>query len=140
MDGPFEVGAQPEQPRLRRHELLLQFGPPRRMGEVAGADHPDAFLARPDGQVLQVAVAAGGAGEPGVDVQVRVEGHGGYGASGSCRCPHARLIGATSGRPRAARMSRVSTSEMGRVTKIRKPVSDISSVWNSDTSAISPST
>ena len=150
LHGPFEVGAQTEEPGFRGNELLLQLGAPGRMGEVARADDADALLARPDGQVLQVAVPAGGAGESRVDVQVRVEGHGarcfsagvagGYGASGNWRRCHARLSGVASGRPRAMAMSRVSTRETGRVTKIRKPVSDISSVWNSDTSAISPST
>ena len=76
LHGPFEVGAQAEEPGLRGDELLLQLSPPGRMGEVARADDADALLARPDGQVLQVAVPAGGAGESRVDVQIRVEGHG----------------------------------------------------------------
>src|SRR5215471_14619670 len=43
------------------------------MGEVAGADHGDAFARRPPGQRPGVAVLAAGAREAGVDVKVRVK-------------------------------------------------------------------
>ena len=75
LDGPLQIRPQAEQPRLRGHELFLQLGPPRRMGEVAGGDDADALLARPDGQMLEIAVPAGRAGVLGVDVQIGVEGH-----------------------------------------------------------------
>ena len=72
----FQVGAQAEEARLRGHQLLPQFGGPRRMREVARSDDGDPFLPRPIGEVFQVAVLAGRARIPGVDVQVGVEGHG----------------------------------------------------------------
>ena len=89
LDGPFQIGPQAEQPRLRGHELLLQLGPPRRMGEVARGDDADALLAGPDGQMLKVAVPAGGPGVLGMDVQIGVEGHAAAGMSLSGGQPRA---------------------------------------------------
>ena len=76
LQGSFQVRTQAKEPRLGRHELLLELGPPRRVGEVAGGDDADALLAGPQRQVLQVAVPAGRAGVLGVDVEVGVERHG----------------------------------------------------------------
>ena len=75
LDVPLQVRTQAEQPRLRRHELVLQLRPPGRVREVAGADDADALLAGPDGQMFEIAVSAGCAGVLGVDVQVGVEPH-----------------------------------------------------------------
>ena len=45
------------------------------MGEVAGADHADAFAARPGGEVLEIEIPARRPRVFRVDVQVRVEAH-----------------------------------------------------------------
>ena len=75
LDEPLQVRAQAKEPRLGGHELLLELGPPRRVGEVAGGDDADALLAGPEREVLQVAVPAGRARVLGVDVEVGVERH-----------------------------------------------------------------
>src|SRR5215469_8293902 len=69
----FGVLAEPEQPRLGGDQLLPQFLRPARMRKVARADDRDPLTKRPPGEMLEVAVPAAGAGEPGVDVQVGVE-------------------------------------------------------------------
>ena len=46
------------------------------MADVPGAEDVDAFALRPQGQVGEVQVLAGGPGEVGVDVEVGGEGHG----------------------------------------------------------------
>src|SRR5262249_23744943 len=69
----FGVLAEPEQPRLCGHQGLAQFLGPPRMRKVARADDRDPLAKRPPGEMLEVAVPAAGAGEPGVDVQVGVE-------------------------------------------------------------------
>src|ERR1700751_6343279 len=45
------------------------------MGEVAGADHADAFAARPGGEMLEIEIPARRPRVFRVDVQVRVEAH-----------------------------------------------------------------
>jgi hypothetical protein len=50
---------------------------PARVGDVAGADDLDALELGPFGQVLEGQVAAGGAREVGMDVEVGDEVHGG---------------------------------------------------------------
>ena len=97
LDGPFQIGTQAEQPRLRGHELFLQLGPPRRMGEVPRGDDADALLAGPDGQMLKVAVPAGGAGVFGMDVQVGIERH----AVVPCRPPSHETVAPTAAGLRA---------------------------------------
>src|SRR5215469_4914563 len=69
----FGVLAEPEQPRLGGDQVLPQFLRPSRMRKVARADDRDPLAKRPPGEMLEVAVPAAGAGEPGVDVQVGVE-------------------------------------------------------------------
>ena len=68
----LQVRPQPEQPRRVRHQLRAEFLPPHRVREVAGADDAQSLTPGPPGEVLQVAVPAAGAGELGVNVQVRV--------------------------------------------------------------------
>jgi len=68
--------AQPEQPGAVGCQLFSDLGKPAGVGKVAGAQEPNALAHRPAGQVLQVAVAAGGAGELGMDVKIGVEPHG----------------------------------------------------------------
>src|SRR5262245_9819230 len=48
------------------------------MGEVAGADHADALAARPGGELLEIEIPARRPRVSRVDVQVRVEAHGGH--------------------------------------------------------------
>ena len=72
----LQVGTDPEQAGLGLDEGFLQLGRPRRVGEVAGAEHPQALAQCPPGQVLDIAVLAAGPRELGVDVQIGVE-HGG---------------------------------------------------------------
>ena len=74
-DRLLDLGAQAEQARLRRHELILQLGAPGRMGEIAGRDHADAFAGGPCGQMFEVEIAAGRARIFGVDVQIGVKVH-----------------------------------------------------------------
>ena len=61
---------------LGRNELLLQFGRPGRVGEVAGRDHADALEAGPIGEMFEVEIPTGRARVFGVDVEVGVEAHG----------------------------------------------------------------
>ena len=75
LDRPFQIRPQAEQSRLRRHELLLQLRPPRRMREVPGGDDADPLLAGPQGQVLEVAVPARRSRVLRMHVQVGVERH-----------------------------------------------------------------
>ena len=74
-------GAQAEQARLGRHELVFQLGAPGRMGEIAGPDHADALAGGPCGQMFEIEIAAGRARIFRVDVQVGVKAH----------CGHARM-------------------------------------------------
>lgn len=60
-----------------RDEFPAEFLEPCGMGEIAGAQHRNPLSARPEGQMLQVALAAGGQGVFRVHVQVGVE-HGAY--------------------------------------------------------------
>jgi len=64
---------EPKQPRLGGQELRLDLLEPAGVGEVARGHHGDPLLRRPQGQMLQVAVAAGRPRELRVDVQVGVE-------------------------------------------------------------------
>lgn len=57
------------------NHLLAQLGPPLRMGEIAGAQHVDAFAARPGRQMAGIELLAGGPGETRMDVQVRNKIH-----------------------------------------------------------------
>src|SRR5690606_26804950 len=75
LDGGGDVIPQAEQPIFRRHELLLQLGEPRGVREVPRTHHCNALELRPAGEVLEVEVAAGGAGVLRVDVEVGDEGH-----------------------------------------------------------------
>ena len=75
-DATLDVVAQAKEALLRRHQLLLQLGDPRRMREVPGADDANPLLLRPLRQVLQVALLAGRARVLRVDVKVRVVEHG----------------------------------------------------------------
>ena len=75
LDGSLQVGPQPIEARLRRHELLPDLGPPGGVGEVPGADDGDALLAGPEGEVLEVAVPARRPRVLGVDVEVGIESH-----------------------------------------------------------------
>src|SRR5437763_6234602 len=77
LDLPLDLGAQPEQPGLGRHELLADLLEPGGMGEVAGPDDGDPLPARPQGEMLQIRVPAGGPGVLRVDVEIGVEAHGG---------------------------------------------------------------
>src|SRR5260370_1090915 len=70
-----DVAAQAREAGLGGNELLLELGAPGRMGEVAGADHADAFAARPGGEVLEIEIPARRPRVFRVDVQVRVEAH-----------------------------------------------------------------
>jgi hypothetical protein len=72
----LQVRPDPEQAGLGRNEGLPQLRRPRRVGEVAGAEHPQALAQCPPGQVLDIAVLAAGPRELGVDVQIGME-HGG---------------------------------------------------------------
>ena len=72
----LEVRADPEQAGLGRDQGFLEFRRPGRMGEVAGAEDPQALAQRPPGQVLDVAVLAAGARELRVDMEVGVEHRG----------------------------------------------------------------
>jgi hypothetical protein len=75
VDGSRDVVAQAEQAGLGRHQRLLQLSEPDRMGEVAGADDRDALLARPIGEVFEVAVLARGTRVFRMDVEIGVKAH-----------------------------------------------------------------
>src|SRR5262245_22700612 len=74
-DRLLDVTAQPVESRLGGDELLLEFGAPGRMREVAGGDDADPFACRPGGKMFEVEIPARRARIFGVDVQVRVEAH-----------------------------------------------------------------
>ena len=92
-DRLLDLATQAEQSRLRRNELVFQFGAPSRMGEIAGADHTDALAGGPCEQMLEVEIAAGGARIFRVDVQVGVKAH----------CGHARATARLRRSPYASR-------------------------------------
>ena len=68
-------GSDREEAGFGGHQLVADLGEPGGVGEVAGRHHRQALAAGPQGEVLEVAVAAGGAGVLGVDVEIGVEGH-----------------------------------------------------------------
>ena len=69
----FQLRPDPEQAGLGRDQGFPKFRRPRRVGEVAGAEHPQALAQRPPGQVPEVAVLAACAREFRVNMQVSVE-------------------------------------------------------------------
>jgi len=74
---PVQFVAQSEQARLGRHELFADFGHPGRVREVARGHDGDALAVGPERQMLQIQVAAGGAGVLRVYVQIGQKSHGG---------------------------------------------------------------
>src|SRR5690606_12922734 len=74
-DFGLDVRAQAVQPRLGRDQLLLQLGKPGRMHAVAGGDNGKALAGTPEGEVLEIEIAAGGARVSGMDMQVCVKRH-----------------------------------------------------------------
>ena len=70
-----EVGAQAVEPGLGRLELLADLGQPARVSEVTGADQREPLLERRPVQRGEAQLAAGRAGEAGVDVKVGEQGH-----------------------------------------------------------------
>ena len=74
----LKLRPQPEQPGRVWHQLGAELLPPRRVREVAGADHADPLTPGPPGQVLQVAVAAARPRELRVNMEVRVKAHDGH--------------------------------------------------------------
>src|SRR5262245_36741295 len=71
----LDVAAQPKEPGLGGDELLIEFGAPGRVREVAGRDHADPLPAGPGGEMFEVEIAARRARMFRVDVQIRVEAH-----------------------------------------------------------------
>ena len=72
----FQLRIQSKQSRLGGHEFVFDFCEPLRMREIAGAEDGDAFLRRPERHVFEVEVAARGAGELRMQMQIGVERHG----------------------------------------------------------------
>ncbi len=69
----FQIAPQTIQAGFSGNQLILNFLEPAGMSEIAGGQQPDAFAPRPEGQVFQVAVAAGGPREFRMHVQVGIE-------------------------------------------------------------------
>ena len=76
-DLALDLRPQAEEPGLGGYQLVAELVEPGGVGEVAGRHHRQTLAPGPQGEVLEVAVAAGGAGVLGVDVEVGVERHGG---------------------------------------------------------------
>ena len=71
-----DVASQGKEAWFSRDELVSELLKPERMREVARGDERQSLAPAPQREVFEIAVAAGGARIPGVDVQVREEGHG----------------------------------------------------------------
>ncbi len=63
-------GLEAEEALLRGVQVGVHLRQPAGVADVPGADDVDAFALRPQGEVGEVQVLAGGPGEVGVDVEV----------------------------------------------------------------------